>query len=102
MSLKVKIVDNKTGRVIVDDDNVKAFIGGIGCDGSARSLGIGAECNPIVLLHTVEATQAALAGITEKHPELTSISKLLSLTKDLSHIEEVLKEVKKEMESNGD
>ncbi len=102
MSLTVKIVNNETGKVIVDRNDCCAFVGGIGFEDHARSLGVASECNAIVLYGTVEATQTALANMVADHPEFTMISKLISCAEDMSHVGDMLKEIEKEMKSYGD
>lgn len=101
MSFSVKIIDNKNGEVLVDEMDVRVILGSITTRGCVQGLGAMAECSPMVLYHAVGAAQKVLASITEDHPELSSIGKLLDLAKDLSDVTDALSELKKDFESEG-
>lgn len=82
MSMRVTIVDNKTGDVLVDDTDVKAIIGAFALEDNIRGVQL-LRCSSLTLTATVDALQNILQKVSEEHPEILIIGQMKDLMKKL-------------------
>ena len=80
MSLKITIVDNKTGKVLVDENDAGCIIGLIGVENGVRSISF-MRCNSEILYHVVSATQGLIIKTNKEHPELELLGQLEQMLK---------------------
>lgn len=88
MSFSIKITDNNTGEVLVDETEAKAIIGSVGCNSSVGAMCF-VRCSPSCLYRTVSGTQAILTKIGEDHPELMVIAEI---AEKMNKVKEILEE----------
>ena len=82
MSLTVKIVDNETGRVVLNENNADVLMGVVGRGGDIHSI-THIKCKGIELAHAAMFLQKILEGMCTKHPEINPIIRMLSYFDEL-------------------
>lgn len=88
MSYTIKIVNNEDGKVVIDENNALAIIGGIGVEKGEHVIGI-TECHTIKIAGTVHAANKAISMIKESSPgvkEILALASLKDLVKSLDNL----------------
>lgn len=78
MSYSIKIVNNNTNEVIIDEGNALAIIGGIGVEGGEHVVGF-TDCNAIKMADTIHAAKKAIDILLKDSPEVDMLMRLVEL-----------------------
>lgn len=76
MSYKITIMDNKTGEVLVDNDNAVAIVGTIADEENVGQMWF-IRCNPFVLARVIQEAEDVISKIKRKFPEVDASLRLM-------------------------
>lgn len=74
---KITIVDNSTGKVLVDYAEAKAIVGAISANGGTHSIGF-TRCNSLTLAQNIGGCQKVIAEFIEENPELNFVAQMIA------------------------
>lgn len=94
MSYTVKIVDNKTGKVICDREDIVCLVGAFANEKGVQQTTI-AQCDGFVLCKTLNAVEAAVTAVEAQNTDI-------GLKRRMLRIDDMLKAIKKADEENPD
>lgn len=87
MSYSVKIIDNDSGNVVVDEANALCIMGAVGREGGVHRLA--AACgNEYVICRTINSAEDAINEVDGDHPTLKIKRQTLRFLKNLADIRE--------------
>lgn len=78
MSFSIKIVNNDTNEVILEEGDALAIIGGIGVNDGEHVVGF-TDCNSIKMAGTIHAAKKTINMLLEKNPEIDTLMRLVEL-----------------------
>ena len=79
MSYKITITDNKTGEILVDNDNAVAIVGAIADEENIGQMWF-IRCNPFVLARVIQEIEDVISKIKRKFPEVDTLLRLIETT----------------------
>ena len=80
MSYTVKIVDNATGEVICDHDDVTCILAEIGCESGIHHLSA-VHCTPYLLCRALNGIEDQMNQVESEHTELRAMRQLIRIVK---------------------
>lgn len=78
---KVLVIDNETGREVVNEPRAVGFLGVIGNDEGTRSV-CRTKCDGIKTVQMIGEMQNLLMRIQEGHPELDALAAMVAMMAD--------------------
>lgn len=82
MSYTVKIVDNKTGAVVADYDNVNIIMGVLGIEGGTHSLNA-VDANGLEMGIAYHRLTSLVARLEQEHPEVKIVASMCEALEEL-------------------
>ena len=79
MSYKITITDNKTGEILVDNDNAVAIVGAIADEENIGQMWF-IRCNQFVLARVIQEIEDVISKIKRKFPEVDTLLRLIETT----------------------
>ena len=76
MSYKITIMDNKTGEVLVDNDNAVAIVGTIADEENVGQMWC-IHCDQFVLARVIQEAEDVISKIKRKFPEVDASLRLM-------------------------
>lgn len=79
MSCKITITDNKTGEILVDNDNAVAIVGAIADEENIGQMWF-IRCNQFVLARVIQEIEDVISKIKRKFPEVDTLLRRIETT----------------------
>ena len=76
MSYKITITNNKTGEIIVDNDNVVAIVGTIADEEDVGQMWF-SSCNQFILARVIQEAEDIISKIKRELPEVDASLRLM-------------------------
>lgn len=73
----IKIIDNETGKALVDYTDAKAIIGGIQIGDMSHSIGF-VRGSPVDAAYAIAAAQKSIVNQIEEHPQVEVICQMIA------------------------
>ena len=98
---KVVVIENKTGRVIVDQEEAISFIGAVGDEVGVHSVGV-TQCNVSEIAETVSNVKNLVEKMLKEHPEVKTMIEFVEFLKTREEKEEDHADGETDAEADGE
>ena len=78
MSYKITITNNKTGEILVDNDNAVAIVGAIADKENVGQMWF-TSCNPLTLAKVIQGAEDVISQIKRELPEVDASLRLMEI-----------------------
>ena len=78
MSYKITITNNKTGEILVDNDNAVAIVGAIADEENVGQMWF-TSCNPLTLAKVIQGAEDVISQIKRELPEVDASLRLMEI-----------------------
>lgn len=98
---KVVVIENETGRVILDKEEAISFIGAVGEEGGCNSVGF-TRCNVFKIAETVSNVKNLVEKMLKEYPELKTMIEFMEFLKIREDKEEDHADGETDAEADGE